>query len=179
MDHAPRGLGRMRETMAAKSWICLAGAALLLVTATPAPGSAQQADTPGRTAKSDQAPRPAPKTVKPAPRASGSQASRAAGTQNRQWTLEDALPDHSAVLRQYEPPVSPKIGRVPLQSGSGSVGFETENKVNPLQTPDGATLRGLSGDAARSQSYLGLSLSVPTNDKAMAIPVLPPPAPLW
>jgi hypothetical protein len=86
--------------------------------------------------------------------------------------LQDALPDHSASMRQYDTrPPSPSIGRVPLQSGPGTLGFETKTQVNPNQTPDGATIRGQDATAARSSSYVGMSLSVPTSDKAMNFPV--------
>ena len=82
------------------------------------------------------------------------------------------MPDHSASMRQYDPrPTSPAIGRVPLQSGTGTFGFETKTQVNPNQTPDGATIRGQEATAARSSSYLGMSLSVPTSNKAMNFPV--------
>ena len=80
------------------------------------------------------------------------------------------MPDHSPSMRQSDNrPTSPGMGRVPLQSGS--VGFETKTQVNPLQTPDGATIRGQEATAGRSSSYLGMSLSLPTDSKAMNIPL--------
>jgi len=58
---------------------------------------------------------------------------------------------------------------MPLQSGS--VGFDTKTQVNPNQTPDGATIRGQETTAARSSTYVGMSLSVPTTDKTMNFPL--------
>ena len=82
------------------------------------------------------------------------------------------MPNHSASMRQYDPrSASPGIGRLPLQSGPGTVGFETKTQVNPNQTPDGATIRGQESTAARSSTYVGMSLSVPTDDKAMSLPL--------
>ena len=153
-------------------------AALLLAAAAPASGSAQQSDPPARTAKSNQGAAPAQKPAKPAQqRAAASPNTRAAATQKQEWTLEHALPDQSASMRQYDTPPPLKIGRVPLQSGPGSVGFETETRSNAYQTPDGRTIPGLQATENRSSSYLGLSLSVPTSDKAMNFPV--PLVPPW
>jgi hypothetical protein len=159
----PDGMSRMTWHLASAA----IGATLLAV-ALPAPGSAQQSDPATRTVKSAQgaATHPAPKPAKPVVRPGAAQAAKAPPAQ-RQWTLQDALPDHSPSMRQYDPPPSPGIGRVPLQSGPGTVGFETKTQVNPNQTPDGATIRGQDATAARSSSYMGMSLSVPTSDKAM------------
>ena len=148
----------------------------MLAVALPAPASAQQYDPSARTAKSDPtaATRPAPKPAKPVVRPSAEQNAKTNAktpeAQGRTWTLQDAMPDHSASMRQYDTrPASPGMGRVPLQSGT--LGFETKTQVNPNQTPDGATIRGQDATAARSSSYVGMSLSVPTSDKAMNFPV--------
>jgi len=80
------------------------------------------------------------------------------------------MPEHSASMRQYDTrPGSPPIGRMPLQSGS--VGFDTKTQVDPNKTPDGATIRGQETTAARSSTYVGMSLSVPTTDKTMNFPL--------
>jgi hypothetical protein len=132
-------MGRMTRRLA------LAGVgATVLAVALPAPASAQQSDPPARTAKSDPgaARRQTPKPAKPVTRAAKPLPAR------REWTLQDALPDHSASMRQYDPPPSPGIGRMPLQSGPGTLGFETKTQVNPNQTPDGATIRGQDTAAA-------------------------------
>jgi hypothetical protein len=163
--------------------------ATMLAVALPAPGSAQQSDPSARTAKPDQGAtvRPASKPAKPVTAQNTQNTKTAAKTavktavktntktpeaQGRPWTLDDAMPDHSASMRQYDTrPASPGMGRVPLQSGPGTVGFETKTQVNPNQTPDGATIRGQDATAARSSSYVGMSLSVPTDNKAMNFPV--------
>jgi hypothetical protein len=151
------------------------GLAALVITVTAAtPGSAQSSDPLAHTAKSKQATtsRAPSKTTKTAPR----EVSRTAAEQ--QWTIENALPDHSATMRQYDyVPPQPKIGRVPLHSGPGTVGFETDTRSNPYKTPDGRTIPGLEATESRSNSYVGLSLSVPTNNNSMNIPV--PLEPLW
>ena len=152
----------------------------MLAVALPAPASAQQSDPSARTAQSDQtaASRPTPKPAKPVVRPGAEQnANTTAKTtarttakttaktpeaQGRPWTLQDAMPDHSASMRQYDTrPAAPPIGRVPLQSGPGTLGFETKTQVNPNQTPDGATIRGQDAATGRPSSYMGMSLSVP------------------
>jgi hypothetical protein len=160
--------------------------ATMLAVALPAPGFAQQSDPSARTAKPDQGAtvRPASKPAKPvaaqntkttaktSDKTSVKTNTKTPDAQGRPWTLEDAMPDHSASMRQYDPrPASPGMGRVPLQSGPGTVGFETKTQVNPNQTPDGATIRGQDATAARSSSYVGMSLSVPTDNKVMNFPV--------
>jgi hypothetical protein len=152
--------------------------ALMLAVALPAPASAQQSDPSARTAQSDQtaATHPTPKPAKPVVRPGAEQNAKTNAktpeVQGRPWTLQDAMPDHSAAMRQYDTrPASPGVGRVPLQSGPGTLGFETKTQVNPNKTPDGATIRGQDATAARSSTYVGMSLSVPTSDKAMNFPV--------
>jgi hypothetical protein len=157
---------------------------MMLAVALPVPASAQQSDPSARTAQSDQgaATRPTPKPAKPVVRTDAAQNAKTSNAkrsnaktpeaQGRPWTLQDAMPDRSASMRQYDTrPASPPIGRVPLQSGPGTVGFETKTQVNPNKTPDGATIRGQDATEARSSSYVGMSLSVPTTDKAMNFPL--------
>jgi hypothetical protein len=160
--------------------------ALMLAVALPAPASAEQYDASARTAQSDQsAASRTPKLAKPVVRPGAEQnaktstaktnaktSAKTPEAQGRPWTLQDAMPENSASMRQYDTrPASPPIGRVPLQSGPGTLGFETKTQVNPNQTPDGATIRGQEATAARSSTYVGMSLSVPTTDKAMNFPV--------
>jgi hypothetical protein len=144
----------------------------MLLAAVPTMGSCEPVDGPALRSDPRLATPPSSKPAKPAQRPRATQNSRTPAAQRQQeWTLQDALPDHSPAMRQYEPQTKPGLGRVPLQSGPGSFGFETENKVKPLHTPDGRIIPGLDGNAGRSSSYLGLSLSVPSTDKAMGIPV--------
>jgi uncharacterized low-complexity protein len=155
--------------------------ALMLAVALPAPASAEQYDASARTAQSDQSaasrtPKPAKPVVRPGAepnaKTSAKTSAKTPEAQGRPWTLQDAMPENSVSMRQYDTrPASPPIGRVPLQSGPGTLGFETKTQVNPNQTPDGATIRGQEATAARSSTYVGMSLSVPTTDKAMNFPV--------
>src|SRR5437762_4282000 len=171
----------MSETMTAKNRMHFASGligALMLAIALPAPAPAQQSDPSARTAQPDRdaTARPTPKPAKPVVRPGAEQNAKTntktPDPQGRPWTLQDAMPDHSASMRQYDTrPASPGMGRVPLQSGPGTLGFETKTQVNPNQTPDGATIRGQDATAARSSSYVGMSLSVATSDKAMNFPV--------
>ena len=158
------------KTCPSKMWRLASAAigAALLAVALPALGFAQQSDNSARTAKSDHG-AATHQTLKPAKsvaRPGAGQAAKAPPAE-RQWTLQDALPDHPVSRRQYDPPSSPGMGRVPLQSGPGTVGFETKTQINPNQMPDGTTIRGQEATVARSSSYVGMSLSVPTIDKAM------------
>jgi hypothetical protein len=146
-------------------------AAMVLVAAMPVAEATPQSDAPARTVTSDQRvlARPAPKPAKPKLRADGTP-NRPPAAPAKPWTLQDALPNNSAATRSYEPPAAPAIGRVPLQSGAGTFGVQTETQVKAHQTPDGRTIPGLEANANRPQSYLGLSLSVPSTDKTMSIP---------
>ena len=143
--------------------------AMAFVVWTPAIGVAQQTSQAAGATKPDQ--NATAKTVKPAPRTTTAKNSQKTNPQAQQWTIENALPDHSAAMRQYEPPPTPQIGRVPLRTGPGTIGFESDRRTNPYQTPDGATIRGQEALADRSSSYAGVSWSVPTSDKALNIPV--------
>lgn len=139
--------------------------------AVPVTGSAQQLDKPARAAKSDQGAAASRPGTKPIERTKRSQNSRATETQAQQWTLQDAMPDHSAAMRYYAPETTGEFGRVPLQSGPGSFGFTTDNKIKANQLPDGRTVPSLETSSRQSPSYVGLSLSVPTSDKSLHIPV--------
>ena len=148
----------------------LAGAAvgvLLLVASASAPVSAEQLPNPGRTVGSDR---------DTAPPHAAPRNSPGVETRGRPWSLEDALPDHSSALRANKPDATtdsrPDLGRIPLQSGAGSFGLETETKVKPNQLPDGRPIPGLQSTARETPSYFGLSLSVPAGGKS-----LPPPGP--
>jgi hypothetical protein len=98
--------------------------------------------------------------------------------QPKPWSLDDALPDNSPASRARTSDSSPNgnssLGRVPLKSGAGSIGFETETKVKSTEFPDGRRTPGVETTTQHPPSYLGLSISVPTPDKSM-IPALVPP----
>jgi hypothetical protein len=98
-------------------------------------------------------------------------ARRAGATQASPWTIKDALPDRSLALRPYEPPASPGLGRLPLKSGNGSFGFEMETRVKANETPDGHIIPGLAPNEHKTtQSFVGLSLSMPTSDNGPDAP---------
>jgi hypothetical protein len=149
----------------------LSSAALALIIAAVWPASAQS-DPSARTAKPKQPVTSSRATAKSTKHSR--EMVRAAPGQP--WTIEDALPDHSRIKRQYDyVPPEPKLGRVPLQSGT--VGVETETKTNAYKTPDGRTIPGFEATENRPSSYVGFSLSMPTNNDALSIPV--PAGPLW
>jgi hypothetical protein len=103
---------------------------------------------------------------------------RAGETPNRPWSIEDALPSDSKALRLAPEPANKPdaaLGRIPLKSGPGSFGFETETQIKPDRLPDGRPVPGFETSARQNQSYLGLSLSVPTDAKTIIpMPVAPP-----
>ncbi len=76
-------------------------------------------------------------------------------------------------MRQYDTRSRRRLllGACRCSRGQGRSASETKTQVNPNQTPDGATIRGQEATAARSSTYVGMSLSVPTTDKAMNFPV--------
>lgn len=81
----------------------------------------------------------------------------------RQWSLDDALPkDSKARTRETPQMSSPELGRIPVEGGT--FGFSTESKVNAYELPDRSRIRGLE-PKSNDPSYLGLSLSLTTNDK--------------
>ena len=143
-------------------------ATVLLVATAAAPGLAQQADKSTAGPNQPAAARSVPKPVQP----KGAAPKRASESQNRPWSLEDALPKGSSALPQSEPAkgTGAGLGRVPLQSGS--FGFETETMVKTDRLPDGRRIPGTEANTRPDPSYLGLSLSVPTHDKTI-IPTPP------
>jgi hypothetical protein len=93
------------------------------------------------------------------------------------WTLEHALPGgpngaRRATQREVPTLSSPRLGRIPLETGS--FGIETETQLKPNQFYDGRPTPGLETVKNNEPSYFGLSLSVPTNDP-LFLPLLRPP----
>ena len=96
---------------------------------------------------------------------------------SKPWSLDDALPDNSPAARdrlKETPATKPALGRVPLQNGPGTFGFETETKVKPTELPDGRKTPGADTTPHRPPTYLGLSISVPTSDKSIIPSIAPP-----
>jgi hypothetical protein len=150
---------------------CIVALAVLMLAAAPDGGLAQQSDRSERNAPRAQA-RP--------------QASSAAAAQTKPWSLDDALPDNSpaaqasraktapAIQPTRLEPAKPELGRVPLRSGPGTFGLETETKVKSTEFPDGRRVPGVETTQHRPPSYFGLSISVPTNDKSIIPSIAPP-----
>jgi len=116
--------------------------------------------------------RPAPKQ-----RAATSQQPGVSESQRKEWSLEDALPSRrsgDARGTRDVPTIStPQLGRIPLESGT--FGFETETRVKSNELSDGRRVPGLETDKRDPPSYFGLSLSVPTHNKALVpVPIMPP-----
>jgi len=112
------------------------------------------------------------KRAAPKQRAATSQQPSVRAPQQKEWSLEDALPSRrsDAGTRRETPTIStPQLGRIPLESGT--IGFETETKVKSNELSDGRRVPGLETDKRDPPSYFGLSLSVPTNKSL--VPILP------
>ena len=143
-----------------------------------APAWAQQASGPvqGKAASAGQQ-KPVATARKPAPKP----AARSAATwnddtmrlpQNNNWSIQDALPRESRAVRAPVPERSP-LSRVPLENGGGgTVGF---GSISDSRPPPGQEVYG-----QHSSSYVGMSLSVPSLNKALPT-LLPSPTgrPEW
>jgi hypothetical protein len=162
------GAARSQPARTARMLRAVAGA-LTLVVACCGTGQAEQ---PGGERAATHAP-PRPPASVPHTTASGRPAVREAQPKplpSKPWSLEDALPDNSPAARdrlKETPAAKPQLGRVPLQNGQGTIGFETETKVKSTELPDGRKTPGADTTPHRPPSYLGLSISVPTSDKSM------------
>jgi hypothetical protein len=108
--------------------------------------------------QSDQSQQPAA-AARPATKSSKPAQLRADKATASPWTIEDALPGRSVASHQSAPSAEPGLGRVPLRSGQGSFGFETETHVKPEQ---GTVIPSLQTNESRIRPFMGLSLSVPT-----------------
>lgn len=145
-----------------------AGAGLglvMLAAGCNAAASAPEADPQKRAGRPDAgaAARQAPRTA-PAP--------KVRDAQGKPWSIEDALPKGSKALSPAAEASSgsgPGLGRV--RAGQGSFGFETETKVKSNETPDGTRIPGPVTGTQHQSQYLGLSLSLPTSNKTMGIPL--------
>lgn len=122
---------------------------------------------------------PVPKTSKQSPAKQSAAQKRPAPKEAaaEPWTLEHALPggpNGAARANRREVPTlsSPRLGRIPLETGS--FGLETETQLKPNEFYDGRPTPGLETVKNREPSYFGLSLSVPANDP-LFLPLLRPP----
>jgi hypothetical protein len=128
------------------------------------------------------------KTIKPATAAKKAAAPASASqTQSDYWTVKADLPKQygAAVretsarqsnVREYDRATGSysELGRVPLQTGPGTIGFTSQStKTGALS--DGTALPGHQAYTQRDDSYAGMSLSVRSDNKSFPIPLLPPP----
>jgi hypothetical protein len=128
------------------------------------------------------------KTVKPTTAAKKAAAPASAGqAQSDYWTVKTDLPKQygAAVretstrqsnVREYDRATGTytELGRVPLQTGPGSIGFTSQSTKSGALS-DGTALPGHQAYTQRDDSYTGMSLTVPSNNKSFPIPLLPPP----
>ena len=157
----------------------LIGAAIAVAAfmfAVPGPGSAEpdNSDRAANATPDGAAVRVKRKPVPLTLQSASSPGARETQGQGRPWSIEDALPKNSKAVEPRAPEgqaASPGLGRVPLRSGAGTFGFETETKFKSNEFSDSQTVPGLQPHTRREPTYLGLSLSVPTNDKG----IIPPP----
>ena len=122
------------------------GAAAFIATA-PAIGLRQQLVAPAPTAKADRG--AAAKPVKPAQR---NASSPKADTPGRPWTLQDAMPDHSASMR-YPPENTGEPGLGAFRCGRGREhSAATETKTKADQLPDGRSIPSLDRSSRQTPS---------------------------
>ena len=173
----------MTAKCAATSRIIRAAFAIAaFVTALPSPGSAApEASAQATAVRSIRAPDSvAPRsTLAPTRQSISSHNAEVSDTAGRPWSIEDALPRNSKAIDTRTPDAqagaSPGLGRVPLRNGPGTFGFETETKLKSNEFSTARTAPGIDSSAERPPTYLGLSLSVPTNNKSIIpAPLLPP-----
>lgn len=134
------------------------------------PASIPHTTASGRPAVREAQPQPLPSRSSSGSSSSSKTSSSKTSSSNKPWSLEDALPDNSPAARdrlKETPAAKPQLGRVPLQNGPGTIGFETETKVKSTELPDGRKTPGADTTPHRPPTYLGLSISVPTHDKSI------------
>jgi hypothetical protein len=92
-----------------------------------------------------------------------------AGKSDKPWSIEDALPDNSRAVQSALPEAKkPELGRMPLRSGGGTIGVETDPQLKSDEFAGGShTPTGLVPKDQQKPKYFGLSVSVPTSDKSM------------
>lgn len=86
------------------------------------------------------------------------------------WSANTDLGQYGSNVVEYDRPTGQTrpLGRVPLQTGPGSVGFTSQpSKVG--QFTDGRTVPGHDAYTQAPSSYVGLSLSVPSDSKSFPI----------
>jgi hypothetical protein len=95
------------------------------------------------------------------------------------WTIERALPSRTSerVTRAREADTTPGLNqRIPLQNAPGSIGIASGN-IRATEFSDGRPVPGLTQNTRGDSSYVGLSLSAPSDNKSF--PLFAPPAARW
>jgi len=117
--------------------------------------------------------KPAAAKTKPAakPKTGTTKAAKPGSANSDYWSLDYATPDRygRAVTGRTTTELSGETGRVPLQAGPGTVGFDTVSRVN-RNVPGGADPY-----AQKDASFVGMSINVPSLSKNLELPVLPTP----
>lgn len=136
-------------------------AALLLVGAA-APAFAQAT---GQPAKPKSASRPA---TKPAPKAAA---------QSDYWSVNYEVPrEYESSSRTTRVEERTPLSRVPTQSGNGTIGVTTDSALRRGQLFDGRDVPGgVSPNAQKESSFVGLSLNLKSSNNSFPIPAPPTP----
>jgi hypothetical protein len=70
--------------------------------------------------------------------------------------------------------IHPEFGRIPVQSGQGSIGFTSGSSASSGRFHDGRDVPGLNPNAQKESSFVGLSMSVSSGSKGLPVPVPTP-----
>ena len=153
-------------------------AASVLIAMTSANARAQSQPPDHRSMFSPDSPRQtAPQTAKqqpPRPKAASRADTAKRTTQPRATRPAAAPPRETARLTAKDTapaPAQPKIGRIPFETGT--LGFTTDTQYKTMEFNDGRRTPGFENIQRKDSSYLGFSLSVPTDRQTIF------PLPLW
>ena len=137
-----------------------------------APASAQTIANPGTRPAADA------KSIKPATKRAPANAAAEQGTDY--WAINTDVGKYANTSRDSDRPAATtrERGRVPLQTAPGSVGF-TSDTVKSGQFSDGRAVPGMDRYTQDPQTYVGLSLSVPSSNNSFPLPGLPMPRNDW
>jgi hypothetical protein len=141
-------------------------AVAMLLTENAAPASAQTLVSPAN--------RPAAAAQPAKPARQRAPANKPAEQGTDYWAINTDVGKYTNAARANEKPATPTrdLGRVPLQTAPGSVGFSSQ-PVRSGQFSDGRTVPGLDRYTQDPQSYVGLSVSVTSTNNSFPIPLFP------
>ena len=115
-------------------------------------------------------PKPKPKPATAAPKRAATAATHNA---NDYWSINYAAPTRYEtgrnVTSRETTVLTGELGRVPVETGRSTVGFENQSRMMTY-VPGGADPY-----ARKESSFVGMSLNVKNDSKALALPLLPPP----